>query len=125
MKSKLRGNKPNKMSWEKQDTKEGFTELSKSGFYTRVAWTKIRNYVLANEPLCRMCLSERGKVRFAQMVDHIIPVTINSSYELLYGINNLQPLCNTCHRIKTNKDRGKGSAFNLERGRRIMEDLEK
>lgn len=122
--TRLRGKKPKLMSWQKSDTKEGYTDLSRSGFYSRAAWTKVRDYVLANEPLCRMCLSEQGKVRPARLVDHITPVSLDSPHELLYGLENLQPLCFTCHRVKTNRDKGKGSASNLARGRKLMDDLE-
>ena len=120
----LKGNKPKKMPWEvTREEKEGRTELSRSGFYSRAKWMKIRDFVLSQEPLCRECLSN-GKVRTARMVDHIRPITPISSEELKYGIENLQPMCFTCHSVKTNRDSGKRSAENLERGKFQMRKLE-
>ena len=61
------------------------------------AWAKVSKYVRSSEPLCRMC-------RWApsEMVDHIVP--LKQGGERL-ALDNLQPLCNKCHAIKTHKDK--------------------
>lgn len=55
-----------------------------------VRWRKLRNYVLANEPMCRMCVAI-GVDRPASAVDHIEPI-IDAPHRRL-DITNLQPLC--------------------------------
>ena len=59
-------------------------------------WQKTRKVVLAQEPVCRMC---RNAV--ASMVDHITPIR-DGGERLAY--ENLQPLCNACHVVKTKQD---------------------
>jgi len=120
MTNHLRGDRPIKMKWEKSGDK-GYTHASQEGFYNTQKWRKTRNYIIANEPLCRECLSQ-GMVRPATVVDHIVPV--DDSPELAYEFTNLQPLCDRCHRVKTNRDRGKCSATNLKKGQDLMRELE-
>lgn len=120
---RLRGEKPKRMSWEKKQDK-GRTKLSQSGFYSQRRWIKVRDYVITNEPLCRRCLSEFGKRKPAQMVDHIEPINDKSSNELKYGVENLRSLCFSCHNIVTRIDNSKHSEANLKRGRDLMRDLE-
>jgi len=120
--TRLKGKLPQKAKWEK-DLDKGYTHASQQGFYNTSRWKKTRKYVLDHEPLCRMCL-EKGKIRPASMVDHIIPIQDDSDEELAYGFDNLQPLCESCHRVKTNMDQGKRSAANLAKGRDLMNDLE-
>jgi len=109
-----------------QENKFGRTEVSRAGWYNTAKWQKLRNYVIENEPLCRMCLKEHNRVTPAVMVDHIIPVkgTTDEDMELFYDINNLQPLCDNCHQIKTKRDDSKYSEENLQKGKKLMEDLE-
>tara|TARA_R100000655_G_scaffold71369_3_gene109780 strand:+ start:9422 stop:9820 length:399 start_codon:yes stop_codon:yes gene_type:complete len=59
-------------------------------------WSKVSKLVRRNEPICRMC-----KSALAEMVDHIKP--LKEKGERL-DLDNLQPLCNKCHAIKTRKD---------------------
>ena len=120
---KLNGGKVEKMPWEKKQDK-GYTELSRTGFYSSSKWIKIRDFVIKREPLCRMCLKAKGYRKPANMVDHIESINMDSSNELKYGIENLQALCFTCHRIKTRKDGSKNSEANLKRGLDLMRDLE-
>lgn len=65
-------------------------------FYSSPQWRELRIVILKREPICRMC-----KVSTAQMVDHIIPIS-KGGCMLCY--DNLQPLCNSCHGYKTNKE---------------------
>lgn len=64
------------------------------------AWRKLRDAVLASEPLCRHC-QERGIVEPATDVDHVSGDPSDNS------MANLQPLCHSCHSIKTAADHGK------------------
>lgn len=62
-------------------------------------WRKLREIVLAREPLCRACRS-RGHVTAAAEVDHITPKALGGTD----AETNLQPLCAPCHRAKTAED---------------------
>jgi 5-methylcytosine-specific restriction protein A len=118
----IKPQKSKKMKWENTNSK-GYTELSRLGFYSSSRWIKTRKYIIEKEPLCRECL-KKGKVKPAQMVDHIIPISEDSSYELKFGEDNLRPLCYSCHRIITNIDNSKNSELNLKKGRDLMDFLE-
>ena len=115
--------KGKKMPWEiSKEDKKGYTHASQSGIYSNARWRKLRAYILDKEPLCRRHLEKFGKYVPATMVDHIIPADDEPS--LFYDEENLQSLCQPCHRIKTNQDRGRSSAKNLAKGQRLMDDLE-
>ena len=65
------------------------------------AWRRIRAYVLSSEPLCRHCTT-KGFIRPATDVDHINNNPRDNRIEAL------QPLCKSCHSIKTMQEmRGK------------------
>lgn len=57
---------------------------------------KARKALLDAEPLCRMC-RDAGKVTIAVVADHIVSLAQGGSQ----SIENLQPLCTSCHREKT------------------------
>ena len=57
------------------------------------AWRKLRQRVLAEEPLCRHCAAQ-GAVVVATEVDHMRGAADNSR-------DALQALCKPCHSIKT------------------------
>ena len=59
-------------------------------------WSKVSKFVRASEPICRRC-----KNALAEMVDHIKPLKEGGDR---LDLNNLQPLCNKCHSIKTRED---------------------
>lgn len=63
-------------------------------------WQKLRAQVLAQEPLCRDC-HKRQIITPATDVDHISGDPSDNS------MDNLQPLCHSCHSIKTARDHGK------------------
>ena len=63
-------------------------------------WHKLRNYILAKEPLCRKCQAE-GLVMIATEVHHIDGNVYNLDE------SNLEPLCHECHSRET----AKGQAF--------------
>jgi 5-methylcytosine-specific restriction endonuclease McrA len=60
------------------------------------AWAKVSKYVRTNEPVCRHC-----KNALATMVDHIKPLKQGGDR---LALNNLQPLCHSCHATKTAKE---------------------
>jgi len=64
-------------------------------------WRRLRRMVLNREPLCRECLKE-GRLTPATEVDHIIPLASGGTNDL----ENLQPLCHSCHSRKTAKEDG-------------------
>lgn len=64
------------------------------------AWQKLRASVLAGEPLCRECVRQ-GRTTPATDVDHRDGNPGNNDAV------NLQPLCHSCHSIKTARDHGK------------------
>lgn len=79
--------------YKRADIKRG----GKDPFYDSLAWLRLRQMVLNDEPLCRHCQ------RPAQMVDHITPRS-QGGEDLDRA--NLQPLCHSCHAKKTAKERG-------------------
>lgn len=66
-------------------------------------WGRRRREVLDNEPLCRLCKSE-GMTVAASHVDHIKPIHEGGGH----GLDNLQPLCATCHYHKSRLEWMKG-----------------
>jgi len=62
-------------------------------FYNSKQWKIVRNKVIANEPLCRICKDSEAKE-----VDHIVEIKDGGSK---LDIDNLQPLCKLCHSKKT------------------------
>jgi len=71
----------------------------KQRFYNSKDWKYLRDYILYIEPYCRKCLNDKGKLVLATEVDHIIDIDDNE--DLMLDINNLQPLCKSCHSSKT------------------------
>jgi 5-methylcytosine-specific restriction protein A len=65
-------------------------------------WQKLRALVLSNEPWCRPC---RALDRYtkATQVDHVRPKSVGGTDDQ----NNLQPICEPCHRVKTAKEGGR------------------
>jgi 5-methylcytosine-specific restriction protein A len=71
-------------------------------------WQRLRAAILQAEPMCQHC-AMRGVERVAVMVDHITPV--RDAPERRLDPTNCQPLCDPCHRLKTNRqDGGYGNA---------------
>jgi 5-methylcytosine-specific restriction protein A len=60
------------------------------------AWDVLSRRIRHDEPVCRMC-----KIRAATCTDHIVPKSqCGKDNE-----ENLQPLCNGCHKTKTDSER--------------------
>ena len=70
--------------------------------YHSVRWRKARMIQLMNEPLCRLCM-QADRVTAAEMVDHIQPVRLGGGF---WDEQNYQSLCNSCHAVKSAKERG-------------------
>ena len=64
---------------------------------------KLRAELLEREPLCRHCRA-KGRVAVATVADHILSIAKGGA---IHDINNLQPLCDECHRIKSLTEQGK------------------
>jgi 5-methylcytosine-specific restriction endonuclease McrA len=102
--------KPNTKRWawlakrkekpREQRTKSPESTYGLDGRYDCKPWRTLRMQVLQTEPLCREC-GKRGRVRAAEMVDHIHPVTAGGAF---YDWDNLQPLCNFCHAKKSGRE---------------------
>lgn len=75
---------------------EGRKDIRKRGR----AGVRDRRQVLAEEPLCRICLS-KGIETMATVVDHIVPLSRNGSDDR----RNKQALCHTCHDEKSAAER--------------------
>jgi 5-methylcytosine-specific restriction enzyme A len=66
-------------------------------------WTKLRLVVLARDQhLCQPC-HRAGRVTASEAVDHIIPKAKGGTDDL----ENLEAICESCHRDKTTADQGK------------------
>lgn len=73
-------------------------------FYNSKEWRMLRDYIMAiNHYLCIQCSVPGIKPVIANVVDHIIPVTVDWSLRLVPS--NCQPLCHDCHNKKTAEDR--------------------
>lgn len=62
--------------------------------YKTVAWKRLRERHLYNEPLCRFC-QKAGRIVPAEAVDHIKPHRGDKT--LFHDPNNLQSLCAVHH----------------------------
>lgn len=75
-------------------------------------WQRVRAEVLARRPLCADC-GERGIVRSAREVHHIIPLESVTDAarmaSLAYDPLNLVGLCRECH-LRRHAELGKGGA---------------
>ncbi|MGF7185287.1 5-methylcytosine-specific restriction protein A [Desulfitispora alkaliphila] len=72
--------------------------------YKSARWQKLRKQVLNKLPLCVECV-KINRLTPATVVDHIRPH--EGDEELFYNLENLQPLCKTCHDRKTAKEDGR------------------
>ena len=69
----------------------------KQKFYHTKQWKQIRLFILARDPICKVC----GKKASIQ-VDHIID--ISKRPDLRLDTKNLQGLCIECHSAKTKRE---------------------
>lgn len=73
------------------------------GFRKTYRWRCVRAQVLRVEPLCRPC-SKAGRTELAREVDHIEP--LSKRPDLAFTVENLQPICKSCHAKKGAQERG-------------------
>ena len=72
-------------------------------FYNSKEWRALRDYIMGiNHFLCIQCSVTGSKPVVANVVDHIVPTTVDWSLRLDH--NNCQPLCHSCHNKKTSQD---------------------
>jgi 5-methylcytosine-specific restriction protein A len=69
--------------------------------YSTAAWQRLRRVKLNETPGCETC-KRRGRLAWAEVVDHIVP--INAGGEPFPGLDGLRSLCASCHNIKTNHE---------------------
>ena len=62
-----------------------------------------RKRLFMAEPLCRPCKAT-GRVTLATIRDHITPVTEGGTED----VDNIQPICADCHRVKTEAESLRG-----------------
>lgn len=96
----------------KKNYSRGWTWASKNGLYQTKEWRRLRRCVLDQEPLCRMCATQKLYVP-ATMVDHIIAITEHNA-DLFLDVTNLQPLCDSCHAFKTQRDKVQKKEINMD-----------
>lgn len=66
------------------------------------AWKRIRDRVIAEQPLCQKCL-EAGRLTPATEVHHILPLSRGGTH----ARENLMPLCKNCHSEITAREGGR------------------
>jgi 5-methylcytosine-specific restriction protein A len=70
---------------------------SNGGFYNTCRWRMLRKQHLKENPYCVKCGN-----RDSLTVDHVVPPRGNE--DLFFDLDNLQTLCETCHRAKTSME---------------------
>jgi 5-methylcytosine-specific restriction protein A len=67
------------------------------------ALQRLRKRIFSEQPLCAACSEPPIRVRLAEEVDHIIPLSKGGTYDR----SNLQGLCRECHEKKTALEQGR------------------
>lgn len=80
--------------------------------YHSPRWTKLSKVWRINHPLCERC-RQRGIIRAATCVDHIVPAPICEDF---FDERNLQSLCAECNMLKGMEDRKLIQKYRQERG---------
>jgi len=110
---------PCPQAWRRQDQDRDRQQPWRR-WYSLKIWHSLRREVLESEPWCRWCLAA-GRHTPAVVVDHIVDHCGN--WDLFVCLDNLQPLCQTCHNRKTLLDKGigrqKAGPFAPETGRAL------
>jgi 5-methylcytosine-specific restriction protein A len=75
---------------------------------------RLRDELFSREPLCRPC-SSNGHTTLATIRDHIVPLAEGGTDDPA----NIQPICETCHEIKSKAERlrGRGLVAPAPKGR--------
>lgn len=72
-----------------------------TAFYRSAAWRRLSRLQLKREPLCAECLKAE-RITPAEISDHVIPIRAGGAR---LDMANLQSLCKSCHRRKTNLEK--------------------
>lgn len=70
--------------------------------YHTARWTRLSMAFRIEHPLCELC-KEKGIIKAATCVDHIIPYPICAGY--FFDRSNLQALCDKCNHEKGQRDK--------------------
>ncbi len=94
--------KKNKRPWiPERPKKEGYQRVRSMDEYHTARWTRESRAFRHENPLCVRC-KEKGIIKEAEVVDHIIPAPICKDF---WDKRNWQPLCKKCNTEKGNKDK--------------------
>ena len=94
MPRKMTSHKANQ--FQSPDSRQAMASRHSRGYDS--VWTRYAKLYLKQNPLCRMCEAE-GRTELATLVDHIQPLRLRPDLRL--DPENLQPLCRSCHAVKT------------------------
>ncbi|NBS69248.1 HNH endonuclease [bacterium] len=94
MPRKMPSHKPNQ--FQSPDSRQAIGSRHARGYDS--VWTRYSKLYLRQHPLCRSC-EQLGRTTVASLVDHIIPLRLRPDLRL--DPENLQPLCRSCHAVKT------------------------
>ena len=94
MPRKMSSHKPNQ--FQSADSRQANQSRHARGYDS--VWTRYAKLYLKQNPLCRMC-EQASRTTLASLVDHIIPLRLRPDLRL--DPANLQPLCRSCHAVKT------------------------
>lgn len=90
---------PNKPPQRKRDVKQ-YSQGKVGGFYSSSIWIKVRDLKRRLNPICEEC--ERNNIITPyHTIDHIKPIAEGGEW---LDLDNLQTLCDKCHRVKTAKE---------------------
>lgn len=85
----------------KKETNNNNKNLAQKYVYNTHRWVKLRLFKLQNNPLCEICLIV-NKIEPAVQVHHLTPFMQGSSIESIkylgFDYNNLQSICEECHK---------------------------
>jgi len=95
-KHKMTKTKDTRQSQAEYDSRRG--TAAQRGYDSK--WTRARAAYLAAYPLCASC-KDHGSIVPATVVDHIVPH--RGDKKLFWRHDNWQPLCKTCHDLKTRR----------------------
>lgn len=68
-------------------------------YYNSKEWKVLRDYILSIHGYCARC----GDIHSTLDMHHIIKINSDKDKEHIYNINNIVPLCKSCHKTVDNK----------------------
>ena len=79
----------------REASRHAFRHGADDAFYKSGNWRKLRDWHIAQQPLCQLC-AQPGNV-----VDHVVPIQQGGER---YAVANLQTLCHACHNRKRQQE---------------------